>query len=166
MGTMKRGIVVEGRGSQVRVRFDEEGGVISPWLDVAQGSTIGKRSYRRFKPGEMVRCYLDRKGESGEALYAIYNDQNQAPADSDDVIHEVMPDGSTLVWQSGSLAIDHASGVKITLANGKAVIDGDLEVTGNVRFAGGVVTHNGTDISDKHTHTGVVPGSANSGPPA
>ena len=136
MGTLKRGIVVAGRGSQVKVRFDESDGVISPWLDVAQPSTIGKRSYRRFKKGEMVRCYLDRKGESGEALYAIYNEENPAPADSDDVIHEVMPDGSTLVWQSGSITVNHASGIVVTLTGGKAIFDGNVEITGNLTVDG------------------------------
>ncbi len=136
MGTLKRGIVVAGRGSQVKVRFDESDGVISPWIDVAQPSTIGKRSYRRFKKGELVRCYLDRKGETGEALYAIYNEENPAPADSDDVIHEVMPDGSTLVWQSGSITVDHASGIVVTLTDGKAIFDGNVEITGNLSVDG------------------------------
>ena len=144
MGTLKRGIVVAGRGSQVKVRFDESDGVISPWLDVAQPSTIGKRSYRRFKKGEMVRCYLDRKGESGEALYAIYNEENPAPADSDDVIHEVMPDGSTLVWQSGSITVNHASGIVVTLTGGKAIIDGNVEITGNLTVDGQTTLKNTT----------------------
>ena len=136
MGTFKRGIVVAGRGSQVKVRFDENDGVISPWLDVAQPSTIGKRSYRRFKKGEMVRCYLDRKGESGEALYAIYNEQNPAPADSDDVIHEVMPDGSTFEWRSGSITVNHASGITATLTAGKAIFDGNVAITGTLSVDG------------------------------
>ena len=136
MGTFKRGIVVAGRGSQVKVRFDESDGVISPWLDVAQASTIGKRSYRRFKTGEMVRCHLDRKGESGEALYAIYNEENPAPADSDDVIHEVMPDGSVMIWKSGSITVNHASGITVTLTGGKAIIDGNVEITGNLTVDG------------------------------
>ncbi|MGR3760882.1 hypothetical protein ACUXV3_12245 [Roseobacteraceae bacterium NS-SX3] len=136
MGTMKRGRVVAGRGSQVKVVFEDSDGVVSPWLDVAQSSTIGKRSYRRFKTGELVRCYLDRKGESGEALYAIYNDDHPAPADSDDVIHEVMPDGSTLVWQPGKLTVTHASGITLTLAGGKLQVDGDLVVTGGLEVQG------------------------------
>ena len=136
MGTLKRGIVVAGRGSQVKVRFDESDGVISPWLDVAQPSTIGKQSYRRFKKGELVRCYLDRKGESGEALYAIYNEENPAPADSDDVIHEVMPDGSTFEWRPGSITVNHASGITATLTDNKAIFDGNVEITGKLTVDG------------------------------
>ncbi len=142
MGTMRRGIVVEGRGSQVRVQFDDSDGVISPWLDVAQGSTIGKQSFHRFKPGELVRCYLDRKGESGEALHAIYNDQSPAPADSDDVVHLVMPDGSTVVWEPGQLTATNVGGASVTLAGGKIIIDGDVEVSGNLTVGGS------TDLTD------------------
>lgn len=146
MGTMKRGIVVGGRGSQVQVQFEDSDGVISPWLDVGQTSTIGKQSFRRFKKGELVRCYVDRKGESGEALYAIYNDENPAPADSDDVVHQVMPDGSTLVWQSGNLVLNHASGIVITVAGGKAIIDGDVEITKNLKVKGDVTVDGETDL--------------------
>lgn len=142
MGTMRRGIVVEGRGSQVRVQFDEHDGALSPWLDVAQTSTIGKQSFTRFKKGEMVRCYLDRKGESGEALYAIYNDQNPAIADSDDVVQGVLPDGSTYIWEPGRLQVSHASGVSATFAGGKLVVDGDVEITGKLTVEGA------TDLKD------------------
>ncbi len=136
MGKMKRGIVVEGRGSQVRVQFDDSDGVISPWLDVAQGSTIGKQAFRRFKPGELVRCYMDRKGESGEVLHAIYNDENPAPADSDDVVHFVMPDGSSVVWEMGKLTATGVGGASVTLEGGKIMIDGDVEIGGNLKVAG------------------------------
>lgn len=148
MGVMRRGVVVDGRGSQVRVRFEDSDDVISPWLDVAQASTIGKQSYRRFKKGELVRCYLDRKGESGEALYAIYNNQHPAPADSDDVVHEVMPDGSTLIWDAGSLTINHASGIIITLAGGKAVINGDVEISKDLKVTGDLSVSGQTDLKD------------------
>ncbi|WP_282093032.1 hypothetical protein [Epibacterium ulvae] len=136
MGTMKRGRVVDGRGSQVKVLFEDSDGVVSPWLDVAQRSTIGKQSYHRFKVGELVRCYLDRNGESGEVLHAIYNEQHPAPADSDDVVHHVMPDGSTIVWQSGSLKVAHASGVSAEFANGTLKIDGDVVITGDLSVEG------------------------------
>lgn len=146
MGKMRRGIVVEGRGSQVRVQFDDSDGVISPWLDVAQSSTIGKQSYRRFKKGELVRCYLDRKGESGEALYAIYNDQNTPPADGDDVFFDVMPDGSTVSWDTSGLVINSPSGIVITLAGGKAIINGDVEISKNLKVGGDLLVEGSTDL--------------------
>lgn len=136
MGEMKRGKVVEGRGSQVRVQFDDNDGVISPWLDVAQDSTVGKKSFRRFQKGEMVRCYLDRKGESGEALYAIYNDQNSAPIDGDDVFYEEMPDGSVLKWEGGSFSYTNTAGTAFSVSGPDVTITGNLTVSGDVTVAG------------------------------
>lgn len=148
MGTMRRGIVVDGRGSQVKVQFDDSDGVISPWLDVAQPSTIGKQAYRRFKKGEMVRCYLDRKGESGEALYAIYNDQNPAPADSDDIAHYVMPDGSVIVWEPGKVTATDVGGNTVTMTGGKITVEGNVEITGNLKVSGDVTVEGATDLKD------------------
>lgn len=140
MGMMKRGIVVEGRGSQVRVRFDEHDGVISPWLDVAQESTIGKRSYRRFRPGEMVRCWLDDKAETGEALYAIYNDKNPTPADSDELYYEEALDGAILEWGVGFWRHSFPDGTFMEYLDGNirmhAAGDINLIADGNVRING------------------------------
>lgn len=140
MGSMKRGIVVGGRGSQVQVQFEDADGVISPWLDVSQESTIGKRSFRRFKTGELVRCYLDRKGESGEALYAIYNDQNPAPADSDELFYEEAADGSTLEWGVGYFRYTNAAGTVFEVAGA------DVSVTGNLKVSGDVTVQGQTDL--------------------
>ena len=153
MGEMKRGKIVEGRGSQVRVQFEDNDGVISPWLDVAQDSTIGKKSYRRFQFGEMVRCYLDRKGESGEALYAIYNDQNAAPIDGDDVFYEEMPDGSVLKWEGGAFSYTNTAGTTFTVAGSDVTISGNLKVTGNLDVGGS------TDL--KNTVINGIPQSGN-----
>jgi phage baseplate assembly protein gpV len=142
MGTLKRGIVVEGRGSQVRVQFDDNDGMISPWLDVAQESTIGKRSFRRFKAGEMVRCYIDRKGESGEALFAIYNDKNPAPADSDELFYEEAADGSKLEWGIGSFRYTNADGTIFEVSGG------DVTITGNLKVSGDVTVGGKTDLQD------------------
>ena len=35
-----------------------------------------------------------------------------------------------------------------------------------LEITGGTIKHNGKDIGDTHTHTGVMPGPANTGPPA
>ncbi len=142
MGTLKRGIVVEGRGSQVRVQFEDSDGMISPWLDVAQEATIGKRSFRRFKAGELVRCYLDRKGESGEALFAIYNDKNTAPADSDELFYEEAADGSKLEWGIGSFRYTNADGTVFE------VVGGDVIVTGNLKVSGDLTVGGETDLKD------------------
>lgn len=139
---MRRGKVIEGRGSQVRVQFEDSDGMISPWLDVAQESTIGKKSFRRFKPGELVRCYLDDKGETGEVLCAIYNDQNPAPADSDELFYEEAADGSTLRWGVGYFRYTNADGTIFE------VVGADVIVTGNVKVSGDVTVDGQTTLKD------------------
>lgn len=139
---MKRGIVVDGRGAQVRVQFEDNDGVISPWLDVAQSSTTGMRMFTRPKPGSQVVCLLDAHRESGVVLGAVYSDADPAPAGHEGTVHFEMPDGSMVIWEGGALTIAHASGVTLTLAGGKLVVDGDLQIAGDLSVTGK------TDLTD------------------
>lgn len=109
---------------------------------MAQESTLGKRSFRRFKKGELVRCYLDRKGESGEALYALYNDENQAPADSDELFYEEAADGSILEWGIGYFRYTNAAGTVFEVAGA------DVSITGNLKVSGDVTVEGATDLKD------------------
>ncbi|WP_171182390.1 phage baseplate assembly protein V [Ruegeria sp. HKCCD8929] len=133
---MKRGIVVEGRGSQVKVRFEDNDQVISGWLDVVQRSTAGMRAFTRPKPGSQVVCQMDANREAGVVLGALYSDADPAPAGDEGTVHFEMPDGSTVIWKGGTFTIDHASGIVLSIAGGKLVVDGDLQVTGDLTVAG------------------------------
>lgn len=61
--------------------------------------------------------------------------------------------------------------VCLSLHNNKIMMRGDVEVlgdfsvTGSVEFNGPSLTHNGKDVGDTHVHSGVEPGSGQSGPP-
>lgn len=134
---IKRGIVVEGRGGQVRVQFENDD-AISPWLDVMQGTTSGAQVFRRPKPGSLVVCALDRNWESGTVLGATYSDTNPPPRDSDDVLAIVCDDGSRIDVDTSSGAVDIAlstgfklawSGTDLTITGKVRIVD-DLEVTG------------------------------------
>ena len=48
---------------------------------------------------------------------------------------------------------------------GPVAFDGSMEVSGDVAIEGGAVSHAGRDIGKSHTHSGVQPGSAVTGPP-
>lgn len=133
---IKRGVVVEGRGSQVRVRCEDNDNVLSPWLDVGQRSVSGMRAFTRPAPGTMVAVAMDARRESGVVLGALYTDANPAPAGGDGTAHFEMPDGSTVVWEGGALNIQHASGVSLSLSGGKLAVTGDLEVAGNLKVSG------------------------------
>lgn len=159
MGSMKRGVVVEGKGSQVRVQFEDQDDMISPWLDVAQESTVGKRSFRRFKAGELVRVYLDDDGETGEALYALYNDQDPAPADDDELFYEEAADGSKLEWGGGKFRYTDPGGAVLEMAGDTVKITGDATLTGNLVITGDLTVEGKTDLQD--TKINGIPQSGN-----
>ncbi|WP_171182357.1 phage baseplate assembly protein V [Ruegeria sp. HKCCD8929] len=133
---MKRGIVVEGRGSQVKVRFEDNDQVVSGWLDVVQRSTAGMRAFTRPKPGSQVVCQLDANREAGVVLGALYSDADPAPSGDEGTVHFEMPDGSTVIWEGGTFTIDHASGIVLSIAGSKMIVQGDLEVHGDVTVTG------------------------------
>lgn len=133
---MKRAIVVAGRGSQVKVRFEDNDQMISGWLDVVQRSTAGMRAFTRPKPGSQVVCQMDANREAGVVLGALYSDADPAPAGDEGTVHFEMPDGSTVIWEGGSFVVNHASGIKLSIAGGKFIVQGDLEVHGDVTVTG------------------------------
>jgi len=144
---MKRGIVVDGRGSQVRVRFEDNDEVISGWLDVVQRSSAGMRVFTRPKPGSQVVCAMDANREAGVVLGALFSDADPAPAGGEGTAHFEMPDGSTAIWDGGAFTINHASGIMLTIAGGKLVVDGDLEVIGDLAVAGDVQVTGDTSLA-------------------
>ncbi|WP_160175167.1 phage baseplate assembly protein V [Ruegeria halocynthiae] len=133
---MKRGIVVDERGSQVRVQFEDNDQLISGWLDVVQRSTSGVKVFTRPKVGSQVVCQMDANREAGVILGAVYSDADPAPAGNEGTVHFEMPDGSTVIWEGGAFTISHASGIVLSIAGGKLVVQGDLEVQGAVTVTG------------------------------
>lgn len=137
MTHLRRGRVVEGKGSQVRVRFEDGDGLISCWLDCGQRSTKGKKSFGRYQKGELVRCIIDDKGETGEVIHAIYHDGNPAPHDASDVFYEEAADGAVLEMGPGYFrytgadgAVVEVAGTTITLTAADVIVNGNLSVTG------------------------------------
>lgn len=135
---MKRGIVIEGRGSQVRVQFEDNDGVISPWLDVVQSSTKGTKVYRRPKAGSMVLCDMDKNWETGSVIGALYSEADPAPGDSDGLMHVEFGDGTVLSYDEagGALNISLASGLQLAMSGTTLVLTGNLEISGDLTVAG------------------------------
>lgn len=80
------------------------------------------------------------------------------------------PSGDKFVLGADGNAKLHVGGSVLVEATGSIVLKVGgctLTISGaGFAFAGGTVTHNGKNIGDTHEHTGVVPGAAQSGPPA
>ena len=79
------------------------------------------------------------------------SDANPSPSGAGD--QNVITFGSATITLAGDGLTISVGGVSVSISGG------GLAVTG------GAVTHNGTNIGDDHTHSGIVPGPANTGPP-
>lgn len=143
---LKRGIVIDGRGAQVRVQFEDSDQLISGWLDVVQSSALGIKTFTRPRTGSQVVCLMDARCEAGVVLGAVYSDADPAPAGDEGTLHFEMPDGSTAIWDGGTFTLKHASGITLSVAGGKLVVDGNLEITGDLVVAGN------TDLKDATTN--------------
>ncbi|WP_299924189.1 phage baseplate assembly protein V [uncultured Pelagimonas sp.] len=150
----KRGVVVERdpKKQRVRVRFDDEDDVTSQWIDVLSRSGGKTKTYMMPDEGDEVWCGMDAKGEAGCVLGVKYNDQNTPPHDSNDDVG--------IVWPGGSVHVNKATGA-VQIQTG-----GTVKITaGRIELESDALTHNGTDISDKHKHKDVTPGPSETGEP-
>lgn len=146
MANFRRGTVVSKQGSQVRVQFEDSDGMISPWLDVAQKRTKGRKGYDCFTEGELVRVLMDDNGETGEALHAIYSEANTAPIEGSDRFYEEMPDGSVLTWEGGTFSYINAAGTKFSVTGPDVEITGNVKISGNLDLAQNLSVSGTTDL--------------------
>jgi len=145
--TNKRGVVVERdpKKQRVKVRFQDEDETDTAWVDVlSMGSTTNK-SFNMPDEGDEVWCAMDAKGEDGCVMGSKFNDKDTPANDSND---DVSMSGA---W--GSVHVNKSTGAVSITTGGAVTIK-----AGSIVLESATLTHNGTDISDKHKHTGVVPG--------
>ena len=160
--TNKRGRVVERAPErhQIRVQFEDEDDVVSQWIDVLGGAGGETQTFMMPDVGDEVWCGMDAKGEDGCLLGVKYNDTAPPPYASNEDIG--------LTWSGGSVHINKGSGAVTVKSNGPVTIEtgGTVKiVAAGIALESATLTHNGVDISDKHAHQDVEPGSANTGPP-
>lgn len=94
---VKRGEVTEidADGNRYRVKFPDEDGVQSFWLDGPSGATSGKKSRgAMFKVGSQVWCMVDWKGEDGCVVQGAFNKTDKTPNTVSENDHEAYEDGS------------------------------------------------------------------------
>lgn len=143
----RRGVVIEGRGSQVRVQFADDD-LLSPWLEVTQAATRGARLYARPKVGTMVAVTMDRHAESGVVIGAVYSDEDPPPADSDEITHVEFGDGTTAVYDegAGALTLTFGGGLQLRLSGDTLAITGNVTVSGDVSIDGDLTVSGKTDL--------------------
>ena len=153
---IRTGIVVQVDPARHRVKVDlgcEGHPLPTPWIGWAACAGVA----RIWTPPDIGTrmTVLSPAGEIDEkslALYGGYTPDHPAPS----------TDGAASQFTFGALSVTATT-------DGLTVRIGDvtLDISGaGLAVSGGRVTHNGTDIGDTHTHGGIRPGPANTGPPA
>lgn len=140
---------------RVKVRFEDEDDTVSYWIDVTGSSSNGTKFFTMPGLEDEVWCALDAKGESGCLLGSRYNDKETPPHQTNEDI-AVQWGGDNFVHintGSGAIAVKTSGSVTIT-------------ASGAIKLESSTLTHNGKNIGHDHRHTGVTPGSANTGVPA
>ncbi|HBN5913815.1 TPA: baseplate protein [Morganella morganii] len=92
---------------------------------------------------------------------------NRIPAYSADSLSLQTDDGETFIRiKPGKIImqgdIEHTGN---RTQQGNSLVNGDHSVNGNSESSGGTIKHNGKDIGDTHTHSGVETGGGNTGKP-
>jgi len=144
----KTGIVsaVDENTCRARVKFPQEGGLESYWLQVLQRNTWSNKDNGLPDVDEPVAVLLDERGESGCILGAYYDDTNKPPNPSKDVRRITYSDGTVIEYDRSThkLKATVAGEVELTAEKLTATVSGvakidcpNTEVTGALKVAAG-----------------------------
>lgn len=188
LGTIEQ---VDHPAARVRVRSGEILTTWLPWFTWRAGATS---SWSAPTVGEQVLILAPSGDLAGAVvLPAIYTDAHPAPSNSPTQHVTHYPDGTTISYDhatgqadisGATLVTVHATGAvvldaPITTVTGMLTVEGLLTyqsglagtgggmgttITGNITQTGGQITSNGIPLAT-HTHSGVQPGSGNTGAP-
>ena len=124
---------------RVRVKYQDNEGIESYWLAVAQRQAYGTRDYHMPEIGEQVACLIDAHNEEGVVLGGIYSAADPTPVDSQDKRHTVFKDGAVIEYDASAhrATVTLPGQARITIGQ-----DGILEVQG----ATTIVLHGAVDI--------------------
>lgn len=125
---------------------------------VASGAVANPGSERMFDPSDSF--YLGQFSADGEPeQYVMFNDDGMTVKDKNENIIATGPDGMTLTDKSGSVVDMKGGDLTFTPQSGT------MKVNGEIRATGGISSNSGQHTLAEHVHSGVQPGSGNSGPP-
>lgn len=144
-GRSRDGKVVEANEAEglYRVEFNENGRTFrGPWMRVQAISAGGIDIQAEPKVGQAVTVTSE-SGDMTDGQISLSSFSDGAPRPHD---------------KAGELKIKKGD-VSILVSGGGVEIVGDLTITG------GAVTHNGVNIGDTHTHSGVETGPGDTGQP-
>lgn len=145
--TIKHGPVVEldGDNQRVRVEFPDEDGTRSFWIDVTSKGASKNAEFDMPDIGDDVWCGLDVAGESG-CLIGTRQNKTDRPKQTNPAIKQRN-------YADGSVESHNTETGERVLT-----LSSTWTIKGAVHFEGPVLTSNGKDISDTHTHDDVTAG--------
>ena len=146
--------------AQARVRV-KSGDIESAWLPWSTGrASTAKRRWDPPQVGEQV-VMLSPGGDMRQAvvLSGVFQQSAGAPSASPDKDATVYGDGTAIEYDRGSrtLLVDFGGASITATPTGITLTVGGVSLivsASGVSITGGMVTHNGTNIGDTHTHEG------------
>lgn len=145
------GEIVSINGHKARVKLKDFDGFETDWVQIPQLCTYKDKSSNVYEIGTEVALLINSDFDDGCIIGAIYNDEDVCITDDKNIKMLKFSDGSLIQYdkESHKFTLDIKSQIDIKAA--KVVIDGDLEVKGNVSDSVGTM-QNIRDIFNSHTH--------------
>lgn len=160
--TYQEGIVsqVDAKRHKIKATIPALEDFETAWLSFLTPNAGGNQFYCLPDVGELVAILLDARGEGGCVLGTIYNNQDPAPASSNDIWLKKFSNGTTIEHnrRTGNLTI-HTSG-KVIVNNCNIDVN-----SGTITVNGGDVIADGISLKN-HVHVNVASGSSKTGKPA
>lgn len=134
---LKYGIVSETKKGFVRVKFEEDDGIVSDWLPVlVRRSKTDKESWQ-MEPNEHVVCLVDCYCEEGVCLGAIYNEEDTPdPGEAAGKFRKLFSDGTLIEYDKNSkkLTVDVKGSLKANTTD-----DAEIDTLTNATIKAGVM---------------------------
>ncbi|WP_296663515.1 phage baseplate assembly protein V [Paraburkholderia sp.] len=165
--TIKYGTVSASRPGFARVRLTDLGNLRTMWLPIAYPKTQDDQCCWTYDNGEHVALLLDRRGEDGVILGAIYSDVDRPPVTDPNKFVIRFKDGALLEYDrathvlriSGMQRVEMEAGVEVVVRAPKALFDvADTRFTGSVTIDGQLAYKGGMSGSGGDGATAVIKG--------
>ncbi len=147
---------VDAGNGLARVRLqDGDQPFVTGWIPWTEPSAGANKTHNPPSVGQQVQIASE-SGDLHDAVIqgSLNSDANGRPSGAgDEYVLAMVGDASVTISGGGSSLALKVGGVTVTVTAAGFAVDG------------GQVTHNGTDIGDTHTHSGVMAGPADTGTP-
>ena len=176
---------------KVKVRLPEYDNLVTDWLPVLQGATLGAKCHIVPRAGTQVIVLPGQGLEDALVIGSIFSQPNPSPfggrGKEEAMIGMVADDGTEISYDPGKSILCIKSPKEINITATKFNLVGDMDIKGDIRHSGdsdqtgkarltGDMKHVGDLETNKavigginfatHRHSGVMSGSATSGQPA